>query len=314
MERLKTGIILLLLAALAGSIAWAATSGEAEVRITARRLADGRTEFALQQRVDGQWGERMVPAQRFFPATVNHERWLNSTPLTVSVEGDELTEDPSQKQAAPASTYTPTRIALSGDDNNNLIWSADDSPSGFRSFVGVRGNTSDPLYDEAFVYFNCDHDDPDARVIAWVRIFWAVRGDVNWASGFDRNRSASARFGTTYNSEFKSYGSVVTSGAVFLYDDNLLQLGKERRWLTVLIPDWRGDLISASFDLKGAFSTPVQPNLDNCGRERAAKSTLKELPFRVDDARHGTARKRTGQELSATDVVSEPVLIAGALG
>ena len=29
MERLKTGVILLLLAALAGSIAWAATSGEA---------------------------------------------------------------------------------------------------------------------------------------------------------------------------------------------------------------------------------------------------------------------------------------------
>lgn len=85
MERLKTVAILALLAALAGSIALAATSGETEVRITARQLANGRVEFGLQQRVDGEWGERILPSSRYFPANVGHSRWLNSTPMTVRV-------------------------------------------------------------------------------------------------------------------------------------------------------------------------------------------------------------------------------------
>ena len=59
-----------------------------EVRITVQRLADGRTEFALQQRAaDGQWGERLLPQARFVPATSAVGRWLSSTPLTVSSAG-----------------------------------------------------------------------------------------------------------------------------------------------------------------------------------------------------------------------------------
>ena len=75
----------LALAALAAGAVYAA-SHSTEVRITARQLEDGRVEFALQQRVDGEWGERQLPRSRFFPANVGHNRWLNSTPLTVSVE------------------------------------------------------------------------------------------------------------------------------------------------------------------------------------------------------------------------------------
>lgn len=49
MERLKTAAIAALLVALA------ATGSKAEVRINARQLEDGRVEFALQQRVSGEW-------------------------------------------------------------------------------------------------------------------------------------------------------------------------------------------------------------------------------------------------------------------
>ena len=95
MERLKTMAILALLAALAGSIALAATGGEAEVRISARQLEDGRVEFGLQQRVDGRWGERVLPRGRYFPADAAVNRWLNSTPMTMSVAGaDDLAEGP----------------------------------------------------------------------------------------------------------------------------------------------------------------------------------------------------------------------------
>lgn len=95
MERLKMAAILGLLATLAGSIALAAADGEAEVRISARQLEDGRVEFGLQQRVDGRWGERVLPRSRYFPADATINRWLNSTPMAVSVAGaDDLAEGP----------------------------------------------------------------------------------------------------------------------------------------------------------------------------------------------------------------------------
>ena len=65
-------------------VAAQAPDAEAEVRITARRLADGRTEFALQERAAGDsWGERRLPGSRFFPASPVVGRWLSSSPLTV---------------------------------------------------------------------------------------------------------------------------------------------------------------------------------------------------------------------------------------
>ena len=59
------------------------------VRIVAKRVADGRTEFALQQdrgspgNGDPDWGDRRRPARRFFPTVAEVDRWLFSAPLTV---------------------------------------------------------------------------------------------------------------------------------------------------------------------------------------------------------------------------------------
>ena len=61
-------------------------AAEAEVRVAARLLADGRMEFAAQQRgADGEWGERLLPRARFFPANATVGRWLVSTALTVTL-------------------------------------------------------------------------------------------------------------------------------------------------------------------------------------------------------------------------------------
>ena len=76
-------------------------AGSAEVRVAAQRLADGRTEFALQRReVGGRWGERMLPRARFFPAGAAVNRWLASSPLMVAAAGSEETP----ANAAPAAT------------------------------------------------------------------------------------------------------------------------------------------------------------------------------------------------------------------
>ena len=61
-----------------------AEAADAVARIVARRVSDGRVEFALQQQAaDGSWGQRLLPARRFFPTTAAVGRWLVSTPLTL---------------------------------------------------------------------------------------------------------------------------------------------------------------------------------------------------------------------------------------
>ena len=75
---------------------------EIDARIVARRLADGRTEFALQQRrSDGQWSDRQLPRGRFFPAGARPGRWLASTPLTLT---------PGSSAADLAAMDVPVRI------------------------------------------------------------------------------------------------------------------------------------------------------------------------------------------------------------
>ena len=55
------------------------------IRIAARRIANGRTEFAIQQlHQDGSWGERQLPSGRFLPADAPLGRWLSSTPLQLT--------------------------------------------------------------------------------------------------------------------------------------------------------------------------------------------------------------------------------------
>ena len=84
----KITIVVLLIAAAVSSVAVAAQaqSGggtEIEVRIAAKRLADGRTEFALQQRDGDGWSDRIAPRRRFVPAAPPVGRWLVSTPVAI---------------------------------------------------------------------------------------------------------------------------------------------------------------------------------------------------------------------------------------
>ena len=81
--------MLLVLAGAAGLALAQVSSGDAEVRISARRLDDGQTKFALQQRINGQWAERDLPRARFFPANPSSDNWLTSSPLLISTESDE---------------------------------------------------------------------------------------------------------------------------------------------------------------------------------------------------------------------------------
>ena len=62
------------------------TSDSADVRISARQLANGKIEFGLQQ-LEGEdtWGNRRLPTLRFFPADARVGRWRHSSSVSVSV-------------------------------------------------------------------------------------------------------------------------------------------------------------------------------------------------------------------------------------
>ena len=94
MRRLVTPLVILLVllaAVLVPSFATAQHTSP-EVRIEARRLDDGRTEFALS--VDG---ERCLPRSRYFPAEPGHGRWLRSSPDC----SDEAAAPPSYSDECP---------------------------------------------------------------------------------------------------------------------------------------------------------------------------------------------------------------------
>ena len=73
-------------AALSIGVVIAHSETRTEVRIAAQRLETGRIEFALQQREpDGEWGDRILPTRRFFPASGREGRWLTSSPLELTI-------------------------------------------------------------------------------------------------------------------------------------------------------------------------------------------------------------------------------------
>ena len=61
-----------------------AQSGDTTGRIVSRLLDDGRVEFGWQPT----GGARTLPTKRYFPATIDHNRWLRSSP--VEVDGAEI--------------------------------------------------------------------------------------------------------------------------------------------------------------------------------------------------------------------------------
>ena len=72
-----------------------------DVRIAARRLSDNRIEFGLQQlQTDDSWGDRVLPARRFFPTNVQVERWLRSSPVNVTAP----------RRAQPSTAKSPSLL------------------------------------------------------------------------------------------------------------------------------------------------------------------------------------------------------------
>ena len=83
--------------------------GAANIRISAMRLADGRIEFAVQQRDGDAWGERLLPKRRLFPVAAPVGTWLNSSPIGIATP-------------QPPAGAMPMLCVVADGDPNKLFW------------------------------------------------------------------------------------------------------------------------------------------------------------------------------------------------
>ena len=115
-----------------------------EVRIVARKLADGRIEFGLQPRsADGAWSDRQLPRVRFFPTTAGIGRWLASSPLTLTPT---ITDQPSTTQYTAITAGSNHSCALR-TDATITCWGSNnhgraDAPTGqYTAITAGRGHS-----------------------------------------------------------------------------------------------------------------------------------------------------------------------------
>ena len=70
-------------------------SGSAELRLSARRAADGSVELGLQRRAGEEWGARILPDGRFLPADAAVDEWFDSASFALGEVGGDGDAGPS---------------------------------------------------------------------------------------------------------------------------------------------------------------------------------------------------------------------------
>lgn len=160
------------------------------------------------------------------------------------------------------------------DRDGEIFYSAGDAgATGFRTAVAVVGTTNDATFDFAMMTFFCDADDPDGAVFASARAFWMI-GDDSHNASLDDDMFALVKFGKVYEGEWDNWGFVVGAEHILLPNATaFMQQAMLSEYLQVALPGAGGPIV-ATFDLRGVFDTPVQPNLDYCGQYGRARELV----------------------------------------
>lgn len=89
----------------------------AELRLSARRAADGSVELGLQRRAGEEWAARILPDGRFLPADAAVEEWFDSGAFTLGAVGGEAGDEDveSAAQAGEAEGQASAAADVDGD-------------------------------------------------------------------------------------------------------------------------------------------------------------------------------------------------------
>jgi hypothetical protein len=206
MDRLRFLALFALLAlitigALSAVLAQDTLTATTEVRINLRQLADGRTEFALQQRKDDLWGERVLLPARFLPRSVGHNDWVNSDPFRIEVKPPPV---PSQQASVPPhvafgfSPGDPTSFGWGASHPNSYAhWSRDHNWHVWRFSAQDEAGPFD-------IYYACKQNSKLKHLHEWqtraigVDPYWLVRSVAEGSRTIDIH--------TPFLSEWQSQG------------------------------------------------------------------------------------------------------------
>ena len=242
------GLVVLALIAGIATLTVRAVEGDTEVRITVRRLDDGRTEFGLQQRHGGgDWGERQLPQARYLPAEIDHDRWLNSSPLTVGAPAPAPVAARPQPGPNPPAGWKPARETI-GTGEADLWYEVERDPLSDTLTTIVRTHAND-----FSIELVCAQGKFDV-LVDWDYRFFYGDGEVILLR-FDG--------GEIETVNWRSYRGA-TSG--YSPDDDATFVERLKRSQTLTVQFGGGSSGGATIDLAGLFTTPAQPNIDYCGR------------------------------------------------
>lgn len=99
----------------------------AELRLSARRLDDGRVELGLQRRSADGWGARILPDGRFLSLNVPNNEWLNSAAFALAELGGAAAPGASSGALATAEQAVPDEEAEQGAPAETVEAEADGS-------------------------------------------------------------------------------------------------------------------------------------------------------------------------------------------
>ncbi len=239
-----------------------------DARIAARRLADARIEFGLQvrNRAMGQWGSLALPSSRFLPADFDQARWLHSSPLNMASIAPQVPSN------VPVNAEGVVRRAdLDGYSWNGqeptLYYGTEVDPldDGHNTWVVAVAATDDNLYDTLRLQVACY--DGSFFISLWESHLPYATDDEygnKWSSvtyRFDDGEAVTDRWAYSENGNDDS----IEPGWGVHADAFERDLRTSNR--LVVRARFYSNTVTAIFNgLQGLWSTPVQRNLEYCGR------------------------------------------------
>ncbi len=212
------------------------------VRISAQRLTSGQIEFALQEQVDDEWGERMLPEIRLLPSDPPVDTWLYSSELTLR----------------PSPRFAPV-VDVSGWASATVQYSSSFDQGGVQTWV--RGSAAEGELQLLQACRNSEDVELQIEGLSTSAESLVVMSE-NGSSGVEVSVTIDDGKAESHLWHAMSDGQLhwVSAGG------NATPLINSLRGATTLSASVLGSgLPEATFDLRGMFDTRVQGNIDECG-------------------------------------------------
>ena len=223
--------------------------GRTELRIRAQLRADGRIEFAVQQRSADGWGDNILPRARAIAAFGGATNWLSSTPVSIRVELEPPPEIILPDTVVPAVPEPITPVLRQGQRTASLsYWVRVEDVEGYdptrlTSMVAAIHEEGPQLQ------IGCVGDE---RQVLLAMMPAEATGDLTLA--IDETQ-LTATWHVRPGNGFTSLSPTDS--------DRIIRRLRQAQSLSVGMGEGGADPIS--FDLADMFETPIQTNIDQCG-------------------------------------------------